>query len=141
MMLDKAQSLCEERQKKIISRDTKSRCEHRAHNLERNLIRHYQIDGGVITDKTVQKCDFLLLNDDKKNAYLIELKGTHILKALQQLEETEKHLREALKAYTLNYRIVYKANTQAIRSSEYTKFCKAKKNRVKASTNLLEETI
>ena len=98
MMLDNAHSLCEERQKKIISRDTKSRCEHRAHNPERNLVRHYQIDGGVIVDKAVQKCDFLLLNDDKKNAYLIELKGTHILKALQQLEETEKHLREDLKA-------------------------------------------
>ena len=141
MMLDNAHSLCEERQKKIISRDTKSRCEHRAHNPERNLVRHYQIDGGVIVDKTVQKCDFLLLNDDKKNAYLIELKGTHILKTLQQLEETEKHLREDLKAYTLHYRIVYKANTHAIRGSEYNKFCKAKNNRVKASTNLLEETV
>ena len=141
MMLDKAQSLCEERQKIIISKDVKSKCEHRAHNPERNLVRHYQIDGGVIVDKTVQKCDFLLLNDDKKNAYLIELKGTHILKALQQLEKTEKHLWEDLKTYTLHYRIVYKANTHAIRGSEYNKFCKAKNNRVKASTNLLEETV
>jgi len=41
----------------------------------------------------------------------------------------------------LHYRIVYKANTHAIRGSEYNKFCKAKNNRVKASTNLLEETV
>ena len=82
-----------------------------------------------------------MLNDDKKKAYLIELKGTHILKALQQLEKTEKHLWEHLKTYTLYYGIVYKANTHAIRGSEYNKFCKEKKDRVKASTNLLEETV
>lgn len=141
MVLDNAKTLCTERQKKIISRDMKSRCEHRANNPEENLVRHYQIDGGVIADKTVQKCDFLLLNDDKRNAYLIELKGTHILKALQQLEETEKKMREDLKSYTVHYRIVYKANTQAIRSSEYIKFCKARNNRVQAKTNCLEEAI
>ena len=141
MMLEKAVSICEERQKHIVSKDAKSSCEHRAHNLDENLVRHYRIDGIVIAGNTEKKCDFLLLNDDKKNAYLIELKGTHILTALKQLERMEELLRENLKIYTLNYRIVYKSNTQAIRSSEYTKFCKARKNRVKASTNILEETI
>lgn len=141
MMLENAKSLCEERQKIIISKDVKSRCEHRAHNSKQKLVRHYQIDGGVITDKTVQKCDFLLLNDDDKVAYLIELKGTHILNAVKQIQQTEQHLKEDLKGYKLKYRIVYKANTHALRDSEYTKFCRARKNQVKASTNMIEEEI
>nr|WP_142411516.1 hypothetical protein [Clostridium sp. Marseille-P7770] len=141
MLLEKSKSLCEERAKKIISRDKKSRCVHRAINTAQNLVRQYQIDEGVITDKTIQKCDFLVLNDEKMDAYLIELKGTDLRHALEQLEQTERHLSAELRSYTLYYRIVYKANTHAIRSSEYVKFCKLKKNRVKASTDIIEEKI
>lgn len=121
-MLEKFTSLCDARQKVIVSKDAGSSKLHRARNVDGNLVRHYRIDGDVITSKDVQKCDFLLLNDDKKNAYLIELK--------QDLNGYQKH-----------FRIVYSSNTHAIRSSEYVKFRMDKKGNVKASTDLLDEAI
>lgn len=140
-MLEKFTSLCESRQKIIVSRDEKSSCQHRANNKEENLVRHYRIDGCVVTSKNVKKCDFLLLNDEKKNAYLIELKGTNIMRAIEQLESTERMLENDLQRYQIYYRIVYRSNTHAIRTLDYTKFCKRKVGRVKAGTEKLEEVI
>lgn len=142
-MLEKYKSLCEDRQKIIKSQDKgNSRVYHLAKNGDRNLVRHYQIDGVVIDSASTKKCDFLLINDGKRNAYLIELKGTDILSALEQLENTECILRNELAGYQMYYRIVYRANTHGIRASRYTKFV-AKKgiDRVLAKTNCIEENI
>lgn len=140
-MLERSDSLCEPRQKIIVSKDDRSICQHRAYNKTENLVRHYRIDGDVIRDMSVKKCDYLLLNDDKKDAYLIELKGKDILRAIEQLESTEQRLANDLLGYKKYYRIVYHSNTHAIRTLEYTKFSKRKSGRVKAVTDKLEETI
>lgn len=142
-MLEEYKSLCEDRQKIIKSQDKgNSRVYHLAKNVNRNLVRHYQIDGVVIDSASARKCDFLLINDDKRNAYFIELKGTDILSAVEQLENTEFILRDALVGYQMYYRIVYRSNTHGIRASRYTKFV-AKKgiDRVLAKTNCIEENI
>lgn len=142
-MLEKYKSLCEDRQKIIKSQDKgNSRVYHLAKNIDRNMVRHYQIDGVVIDSASTRKCDFLLINDDKRNAYFIELKGTDILSAIVQLENTEFILRNALVGYQMYYRIVYRSNTHGIRDSRYTKFV-AKKgiDRVLARTNCIEENI
>ena len=142
-MLEEYKSLCEDRQKIIKSQDKgNSRVYHLAKNVNRNLVRHYQIDGVVIDSASARKCDFLLINDDKRNAYFIELKGTDILSAVEQLENTEFILRDALVGYQMYYRIVYRSNTHGIRASRYTKFV-AKKgtHRVLAKTNCIEENI
>ncbi len=140
-MLERFESSCDERQKIIVSRDTGSKCMHRANNIKRCLVRQYQIDGYVITDPNEKKCDYLILNDDKKDAYLIELKGTELLHALEQIEQTEKILGRDLSLYEKYYRIVYRANTHDIHSLKFTKFVKTKGGRVKAATNLIEENI
>ena len=85
-MLDKYKSMCQERQKIIVSRDQGAARVHQARNVDSDLVRHYQIDGYVICDPSVRKCDFLLLDDTKKKAYLIEVKGTDIKHAVGQLE-------------------------------------------------------
>ena len=141
-MLEKIDSLCKEkRQKIIVSKDKGSPCVHPAVNVDSNLVRQYRIDGDLITDKTTVRCDYLVLNDEKENAYLIELKGKNILHALEQLENTEKMLREELKSYTFWFRIVSHSNTHAVRSSEYTKFSRRWGGRVKAATDKMEENI
>lgn len=78
-MLNNFHSICEEKQKIIVSKDSGTARIHRAVNIDGDYVRHYKIDGNVISDKTVKKCDFLLLNDSKKDAYLIEVKGTDCL--------------------------------------------------------------
>lgn len=70
-------SLCELRQRIIVSRDEGQAREHRAQNVDGCRVSHYKIDGTVIRDAS-KRCDFLLMNDDLSDAYLIELKGTNI---------------------------------------------------------------
>lgn len=74
-MLNNFHSICEEKQKIIVSKDSGTARIHRAVNIDGDYVRHYKIDGNVISDKTVKKCDFLLLNDSKKDAYLYRSKG------------------------------------------------------------------
>lgn len=140
-MLNRYQSICQGRQKIIVSKDSGSARTHRALNVRRDDVRHYRIDGYVIDDKTVRKCDFLLLNDTKQDAYLIEVKGKDILSAIEQLEQTEKQLREELKGYHTKYRIVYRSNTHAVHSTEFKKFYLRHHGNVKAETDCLEEEI
>lgn len=140
-MLENYKSICGKTQKIIVSKDSGETRIHRAINNGRSDVRHYQIDGYVIKDMAAKKCDFLLLNDTKKDAYLIEVKGTDLKSSIAQLENTENRLREDLKGYQKKYRIVYRANTHAVRSSEYTKFCLRHQGNVKAKTILMEEEI
>ena len=99
------QSLCDKRQKRIVSKEKRSN--HTAVNEKRQLVRQYLIDGDVIEDKHVIKCDYLVLNDEKKAAYFIELKGSKVVHAIEQIEETAKRLRPCLQGYQFYYRIVY----------------------------------
>ena len=56
-----------------------------------------RIDDGVITDKTVKKCDYAVVahNEEKQRYALVyvELKGGDLSKALLQLESTIVHLK------------------------------------------------
>ncbi|WP_296907854.1 hypothetical protein [Marvinbryantia sp.] len=101
---------------------------------------HYKIDGVVIKGESA--CDFLLINEESRVAYLIELKGSDLVKAVRQLEVTEDMLRRELSPYTVQYRIVAnKCKTQEIRSSEYRKYQIRWKGRLLQKTGFIEENI
>lgn len=74
---------CEEKKKKYILQNT-SGCQ----------IISYKMDGGIIVqDKSVpdgtNKCDYMfLINDLKRKAILVELKGVNIAHALRQIQGT-----------------------------------------------------
>lgn len=88
------------------------------------------------------RCDYLLMNETKKVAYLIELKGSDLVKAAEQLENTEKMLRQELFGYSLRYRIVAnKCKTQEIRSSAYRKYQMLWKGRLLQKTGFIKENI
>lgn len=81
------------------------------------------IDGDVITSKQIDKCDYLVLNDDKQTAYLIELKGSDFSHAVLQLKQTKKELCSDIKGYKTFMRIVFSGNaTHSINKSEYLKW-------------------
>lgn len=143
MPLEKYDSLCGERQAIIVSKDSGQRREHRATNASRCRVSHYQIDGYVVQDDSI-RCDFLLMNDDKTDAYLIELKGSDIEHALEQLEATAIQLKEELHGYTVKYRLVHsRAKTQAMRGIKFKKFKQrhSKVGEFAYKENLLEEII
>lgn len=73
---------------------------------------------------------------------MIELKGSDIVKAAEQLEATENALRRELSAYSLQYRIVAnKCKTQAIKSSAYRRYQIRWKDRLVQKTGFIEENI
>ena len=125
--LNNHKNLCKDsRQKIIVSRDDKEKsvgkkCEHRAINNRNCLVRHYQVDGDILTDG--KKCDFLVLNDDDKFAYLIELKRTKILEGMEQLKISHQKIKSALPDYQFLFRIVHAGtNTHAVRSQEVVRW-------------------
>ena len=82
------------------------------------------------------------MNEDKKIAYLIELKGSDLVKAAKQMESTENVLRQALVGYSMRYRIVAnKCKTQEIKSSAYRKYQIRWKDRLLQKTGFIEEII
>ena len=140
MPLKNFNSLCDKNAPQIVSRDKKNPQYHKGNNTSREEVTHYQIDGVVI--KTGNKCDYLLINETKKVAYLIELKGSDLVKAAQQLEATEKLLKSELSNYKLQYRIVAnKCKTQEIHSSAYRKYQMQWKKNLLQKTGFIEENI
>jgi len=134
-------SLCEKHQSIVVSQDNGSARKHIANNPKKIFdLRHYKLDGGVF--KQTKCCDFLLLNDTQKKAYLIELKGGNIDDAVEQLEEGERKVKNELKGYTFFYRIVCsKAKTHKINGTTYRKFKEKCGSRLVLKVALLEETL
>ena len=133
-------SLCSRNAAQIVSRDQGNPQYPRGINKNRCNVTHYKIDGVVIKGESA--CDFLLINEESRVAYLIELKGSDLVKAVRQLEVTEDMLRRELSPYTVQYRIVAnKCKTQEIRSSEYRKYQIRWKGRLLQKTGFIEENI
>lgn len=140
MPLQNFESLCNKHASQIVSRDKKNPQYHKAINREKAYVTHYRIDGVVI--KTGDRCDFLLLNEEKRVAYLIELKGSDLAEAAKQLEATEEALKQNLVGYHLQYRIVAnKCKTQEIYSTTYKKYRMRWKERLIQRTGYIEENI
>lgn len=111
-------SLCSQRQKIIVSEEKRSK--HIAHNKENQIVRKYKVDGDIIKSNDMDKCDFLVLNVEKKTAYFIELKGTKIMHAIKQLKNTADILRSNLCEYTFYYRIVFSGSaTHSVNDSAF----------------------
>lgn len=134
-------SLCESNQKIIVSRYKGSQRIHRAINPgQKYSVRQYKLDGDIFQNQKC--CDFLVLNDTNKNAYLVELKGGNIDHAVPQLEAGEKLCRPMLAGYQFFYRIVCsKVRTHDVQKNSFRKFkdkCGAK---LDYNSSCLEETL
>ena len=141
MPLEEFDSICEKNAKIIVSQDKGARSpKHIANNKSKNSVTHYRIDGVVITQG--KRCDFLLMNEDKKVAYLIELKGSDLCHASEQLEATASVLVPQLANYKLQYRIVYKTSrTHQIESSKFKRYKNQWGTALKQKSIQLEEDI
>ncbi len=140
MPLTGFESICSRDAAQIVSRDKGNPQYHKGINSKRVYVSHYKIDGVVI--KSGSRCDYLLMNEATRTAYLIELKGSDLIQAAKQLEATEKALNQQFSGYGLQYRIVAnKCRTQEIRSSEYRKYQLRWKKRLVLKTGYIEEDI
>ncbi|MGI6456187.1 MAG: hypothetical protein ACOX5R_11290 [bacterium] len=76
---------------RISLRDRKSRSEAVFRNPNRQQIRKIEIDGCVITENELRKCDYLIIAPDQIERY-VELKGSDIIAAIEQLKGTMEYL-------------------------------------------------
>ena len=142
MPLKGFQSLCNKNEKVIVSKDKRNPQYHKGINTKGAYVTHYQIDGIVI--KEGSRCDYLLINEDTRIVYLIELKGSDLVKAAKQLEETEKALEKVLSVYNYKFRyriVANKCKTTEIRSSAYRKYQILWKSNLVQKTGSIVENI
>lgn len=124
-MLFEGKSKCETYQKIVISKENRN--EHHVRNESRSCIYQYRIDGDIEKRSTVKKCDYMVevCNDQKKLAFVIELKGSDLRTALQQIEATIELFSAQLAGYALCPRIIlHRIPTHDIHGSDYRKFKK-----------------
>lgn len=133
-------SYCTERQKEIHSKENKS--EHIAKNTDGDIVRQIKIDGDILPSSYTQerRADYLVMNEVKKTAYLIELKGCHVKSALVQIENTDKKLSTALKEHTIYWRVVCSPRTSNLKDNFIKKYQK-EHPQLKIRRAKFEETI
>jgi len=117
--------------------------EYRYKNQSSNHLAKYRVDGGLISDDGA-KCVFLLLNCEQKQSYFIELKGSDIIRAIEQIDRSIDLLKCNLSDFAFFARIVLtRVNTADLRHTKFLKLekkVKSLKGDLKKQTKLLEET-
>lgn len=103
-----------------VSKD--KHCTHIGNNVNASYVEQYKVDGEVFpAGSGPERCDFLLLNENARTAYYIELKGSSIPKAIQQLNNTVSMLRERHpQCNKIFYRIIYRSGTGAYANQQFT---------------------
>ena len=128
------------RNSKYVSEENHRR--HIAVNRDKDDVYHIKIDGDVIPRKynNTKRIDFLLLNETKKTAYLIELKGCHIEDAFAQLEISHEHLHPLLSGYAIKWRLVHRSRTSDLKTNNVIKYLR-KHPWLRAEKTPMKETI
>lgn len=104
MSLDEKYKEYEDNRKIVVARDKGEKSEYRGNNNSEKLVAKYRVDGGLIKDGA--KCDYLLLDKNESRAYFIELKGSDLIKAIEQIESTIPQIKGDIPEYKINARIV-----------------------------------
>ncbi len=75
-------------------------------NEERREICQVRIDGGLIQEDNIKRCDYGFWICEANLVFLVELKGKNIKKAIEQLISTINVLRNELQGRKINARVV-----------------------------------
>ena len=99
------------RNKKISCKDEKSISKYVAENPDEKLNCKIRIDNGLIKDnkdKSVKRCDYGLWVEDGNRMILIELKGSDVNKAVEQLFSTHDYFKSHFgsEKFSYSFRIV-----------------------------------
>jgi hypothetical protein len=109
-------------------------------NKSLDKITKYRVDGNLIKEEG-KKCDFLLLNCKKKKAYFIELKGSDLYQAIDQITATIDRLKIQQYDFTsINARIVStRDNTHRLKND--TKYLTFKNKIEQLNGNIIRKNI
>lgn len=137
-MLFKDKSRCEPYQKIITSSENKKT--HKLYNDNLNEIYQFKVDGDIVTDDSI-RCDYIVENATNKILYIIELKGSDLKHAVEQIEATINRFSTSIRNYCLYPRIVCKSNTHKIEDSLIIRFKKKYANKYIIQNPIIEEHI
>ncbi len=127
----------EQKNKIVTCIDTKSRTKYVYENDSLDTLSKYRVDGCLINDDD-SKCDFLLLNCTKEISYFIELKGSDLIKAVEQIDRSINVLHKDFKEYSVEARIVLtRVNTTDLKS---TKLIRLESKLKKLNGKLIKQT-
>ncbi len=106
MIFDPRYSLCDVKQVKVVSQEHKN--EHILYNKSQVPVYQFRVDGDIVKDHKKKRCDFIVevQNAPKAHAYIIELKGSDLNRAIDQIVETIEAYREALVGYKIFPRVI-----------------------------------
>lgn len=104
---------------KIVSfSDKKSGTRYVYENDAQDELTKYIVDNCLIVDDGL-KCDFLLLNCDKRISYFIELKGSDLIKAVGQIDRSIDILYKDFEGFSVEARIVLtRVNTTDLKNTK-----------------------
>lgn len=120
---------------------TEKHCTYVGKNPNGKYVRQFKVDGDVFPKKVPpDRCDYLLLDDTDHYAYYIELKGSDIMWAIQQIECSIERLHPSpsIKDYKIRCRIVYHTSTQEVTCSDAIRW-KKRRNAVITSRRYEEK--
>ncbi len=89
----------------VTCADVKSATKYIYENNSLDELSKYKVDKCLINDNG-SKCDFLLFNCKKKISYFIELKGSDLIKAVEQIDRSIDMLHKDFNNYSVEARIV-----------------------------------
>jgi hypothetical protein len=108
-------------------------------NVSGTTIRKVKSDKCLVQNKDEKRCDFLMDSDDLKRVFFIELKGSDLNKAVNQIFSTILYLKSEFMNYRIDARIVGSRNVPLIRNvPDYLKLSKivqATNGDIKIATN------
>lgn len=120
VLFDAKHSLCNIKQPIIVSKENGN--QHILNNKSQCNVYQFRIDGGIISSSKGERCDYIVEAEKVSGfyAYIIELKGSDLNKAISQIQNTISIYREQLKTHVILPRIViHKTATHDIRGKKY----------------------
>lgn len=113
---------------------TENRCTHIAETPQSHCVRQFKVDGEVFPfgGNGPKRCDYLLLDDSAGHAYYIELKGSDIRRAIQQVESSITEINPSI-GYEVHCRIIFRTFTQEVKSAEILRWKRRQKDAVVTS--------
>lgn len=120
MIFNDSFSSCGTKQAIVVSRENGN--EHILHNNSQCNVYQFHIDGGIVKNSNGERCDFIVEVETmpRSTAYVIELKGSDLNKAISQILNTIQTYRENMAKHRILPRIIiHKVSTHDIHGKRY----------------------
>lgn len=131
----------ESKNKILIAKGAKT--EYRIINENERLIDKYIVDDCLLKAKQKhEKCDYLVVVNEIKDAYFVECKGSDLLKAVSQLDSSINVLKNKLPGFVLKGRIIStRIYTPDLRMQAYKRLREKLKGQLETKNKVFIELI